>query len=93
MFASRLRYELDAAAEVRCAMREFAAAYGEGSHWHSGWRWQKLRVAAARVGFAGDGDSHRAINDCRATRAVWRYLRDPTERAKRDAQTRDTEWT
>jgi DNA polymerase-3 subunit epsilon len=69
-----LRYELDAAAEVRCAMREFAAVYGEWSYRHGGWRWQKLHVAAAHVGFAWDGASHRAINDCRATRAVWRYL-------------------
>jgi DNA polymerase III epsilon subunit-like protein len=26
-------------------------------------------------------DSHRAINDCRATRAVWRYLRRPAARS------------
>lgn len=76
-----LRYELDAAAEVRCAMREFAAVYGEWSYRHGGWRWQKLHVAAAHVGFTWDGDSHRAINDCRATRAVWRYLRRPAARS------------
>ena len=72
--AGFLRYELDAAAEVRCAMREFAAVYGEWSARHGGWRWQKLHIAAAHVGFAWDGASYRAINDCRATRAVWRYL-------------------
>jgi len=55
-------------------MREFAAVYGECSHRHGGWRWQKLHVAAAHFGFVWDGDSHRAINDCWATRAVWRFL-------------------
>jgi DNA polymerase III subunit epsilon len=91
--AGFLRFELEASAEVRCAMREFAEVVGEWSDWHGSYRWQKLHVAAAYVGFDWDGASHRAINDCQATRAVWRYLRDPTERAKRDARTRDTEWT
>lgn len=79
--AGFLRYELDAAAEVRCAMREFAAVYGEWSDRHGGWHWQKLHVAAAHVGFTWDGDSHRAINDCRATRAVWRFLCRPSARS------------
>jgi DNA polymerase-3 subunit epsilon len=79
--AGFLRYDLDAAAEVRCAMLEFAAVYGEWSARHGGWHWQKLHVAAAHVGFAWDGDSHRAINDCRATRAVWHYLRRSAARA------------
>jgi DNA polymerase-3 subunit epsilon len=79
--AGFLRDELDTAAEVRCAMREFAAAYGEWSGWHGSWRWQKLHVAAAHVGFAWNGDSHRAINDCRATRAVWQYLRGSAGRS------------
>ena len=79
--AGFLRYELDAAAEVQCSMREFAAVYGEWSARHGGWRWQKLHVAVAHVGFAWDGDSHRAVNDCLATRAVWHYLRRSAARA------------
>jgi DNA polymerase-3 subunit epsilon len=59
----------------------------KGSKRHRSYRWQKLQVAAAHVGFDWDGASHCAINDCQATRAVWRHLRDPTERAKRDART------
>lgn len=79
--AGLLRYELDAAAEVRCAMRELAAVYSEWSDRRRGWRWQKLHVAAGHVGFAWDGDSHRAVNDCRTTRALWRYLRRPAARS------------
>ena len=79
--ASFLRYELDAATEIRCALRELAAVYGERSHRHGGWRWQKLHIAASHVGFAWDGTSHRAINDCRATWAVWHYLRRSAVRA------------
>jgi len=79
--APRHGLELGGAAEVRCAMRQFAAVYREWSGWHCDWRWQKLHVAAAHVGFAWDGAGHRAINDCRATSAVWRYLRPSTVRA------------
>jgi DNA polymerase-3 subunit epsilon len=68
---------LDGAAEVRCAMREFAEAFGERNAWRGGWRWQKLAVAATHVGFAWPGTAHRAIHDCAATRAVWHWLRDP----------------
>jgi DNA polymerase III subunit epsilon len=83
-----LRFELEVSAEVRCAMREFAEVLGEWSHWHGNYRWQKLHAAAAYVGFEWDGTSHRAINDCQATRAVWRYLRDPAERARINAKLR-----
>ncbi len=89
--AGFLRFELNASAEVRCAMREFAEVFGEWSDWYGSYRWQKLHVAAAYVGFDWDGASHRAINDCQATRAVWRYLRDPAERSRIDARTRDTD--
>jgi hypothetical protein len=57
--AGFLRFELDASAEVRCAMREFAEVFGEWSDWHGSYRWQKLHVAAAYVGFDWDGASHR----------------------------------
>jgi len=72
--AGFLRFELEASAGVRCAMREFAEVFGEWSNWHGNYRWQKLDIAAAYVGFDWDGASHRAINDYQATRAVWRYL-------------------
>ncbi|MCY4313511.1 MAG: 3'-5' exonuclease [Gammaproteobacteria bacterium] len=34
---------------------------------------QKLEIAAAEVGYSFVG-AHRALADCRATRAVWNYL-------------------
>lgn len=77
--------ELAPAAEIRCAMREFAEVYGEWSEEHQTWRWQRLHVAAAYVGFEWPGAAHRAIHDCAATRAVWRYLVDPAERSRVDA--------
>ncbi len=80
-----LRPELEATAEIRCAMRGFAEVYGEWSAEHGNWQWQRLHVAAAYVGFQWSGHSHRAIHDCAATRAVWRYLTDPTERSRIDA--------
>jgi DNA polymerase-3 subunit epsilon len=85
--AGFLRFELEASAEVRCAMRELAEVFGEWSDWHGSYRWQKLNVAAAYVGFDWDGASHRAINDCQATRAVWRCLagRRRTENLVRQA--------
>jgi DNA polymerase-3 subunit epsilon len=89
--ASFLRPELGISAGVRCAMREFAEAFGEWSDWHGNWRWQKLLVAADYVGFDWGGASHRAINDAQATRAVWRYLIDPEERHRVDALHREAE--
>ncbi len=75
-----LREELAGAREVVCAMRAFAEAYGEWSERHGSWRYHKLTFAAQHVGYRGDGTTHRAIADCRATRAVWHWLiaRDQT---------------
>jgi hypothetical protein len=47
--AGFLRYELDAAAEVRCAMREFAAVYGEWSHRHGGSRWHRRLLSSLLI--------------------------------------------
>jgi len=84
--AGFLRPELAAAAEIRCAMREFAEAYGEWSAYHGSWHWQRLHVAAAYVGFRWPGNSHRAIHDCAATRAVWWYLMDRAGRSWSDTK-------
>lgn len=73
--AAFLGNTLEGAAEISCAMRAFAEAFGEWSDEHRGWRWQNLGVAAAYVGFAWPGPAHRAIHDCQATRAVWRWIR------------------
>jgi DNA polymerase III epsilon subunit-like protein len=85
-FDSRfLPRELAGAAAIRCCMLAFAEHDGEWSEWHGNYRWQKLSTAAASVRFAWPGQAHRAINDCMATRAVWRYLREPDERARVEA--------
>lgn len=68
--------ELAAASEVVCAMRLFAEAFGEWDDRRGSWHWQKLHVAAAHVGFSWPGSAHRAIHDCAAARAVWRWLQD-----------------
>jgi DNA polymerase-3 subunit epsilon len=84
--AGFLHAELRGAAAVRCAMLAFAEVCGEWSDWHGDDRWQKLRVAAAHVGHQWSGTAaHWAIRDCAATRAVWRYCTDPTERGRIDA--------
>ena len=72
--AGFLSAELEGAAGIHCAMRPFAEAFGEWSPEYDEWHWQRLHVAAAHVGFQWPGDSHRAINDCQATRAVWHWL-------------------
>jgi DNA polymerase III subunit epsilon len=71
---------LEGAAEIGCAMRAFAEAFGEWSDEHGGWRWQNLGVAAAHVGFVWPGPAHRAIHDCQATRAIWHWLSDRANR-------------
>ena len=86
--AGFLPAELEGAAGIHCAMRPFAEAFGEWSPEYDEWHWQRLHVAAAHVGFRWPGESHRAINDCQATRAVWHWLAPQpvpaAERAHRD---------
>jgi DNA polymerase III subunit epsilon len=72
--AGFLAAELAAAGEVVCAMRPFAEAFGEWDDRRGSWRWQKLHVAAAHVGFVWPGSAHRAIHDCAAARAVWHWI-------------------
>lgn len=76
-----LRTELAVAANLQCAMRAFAEVYGEPRSYR-GYRWQKLQVAAAYIGYEWPGSAHRAIHDCQATRAIWHWLqRQPTPSA------------
>jgi DNA polymerase-3 subunit epsilon len=76
-----LRRELEASTEIRCAMLAFFRVFGQWSCYHNGWRWQRLHVAAAHVGFRWRGSRHRAIHYCAATRAVWRHLTEQTRGA------------
>jgi DNA polymerase-3 subunit epsilon len=76
-----LASELRTAAEIEYAMLAFAEVYGEWNPYYEDWRWQRLYVAAAHVGFEWPGSSHRAIHDCAATRAVWRYIGNRRPRA------------
>jgi len=57
--------ELEEAAEVRCAMREFA-------DWNKS-KWINLVNATKIVGYAWEG-AHRALADTKALRAVWHFL-------------------
>ena len=59
--------ELEEAAEVRCAMREFA-------DWNKS-KWINLGNATKIVGYEWEG-AHRALADTLALRAVWRFLQD-----------------
>ena len=59
--------ELEEAAEVRCAMREFA-------DWNKS-KWINLGNATKIVGYEWEG-AHRALADTKALRAVWRFIQD-----------------
>lgn len=55
-----------------CAMEAYAAYWGDWSYYHQSYRWQKLAVAAARMGYTYH--EHIALEDCRATLAVMRGM-------------------
>ena len=57
--------ELEEAAEVRCAMREFA-------DWNKS-KWINLVNATKIVGYEWEG-AHRALADTKALRAVWKHI-------------------
>ncbi|MEA3642265.1 MAG: 3'-5' exonuclease [Lamprobacter sp.] len=84
-----LRAELATAASTHCAMRAFAEVYGEPRSYR-GYRWQKLQVAAAYIGYAWPGSAHRAIHDCQATRAIWHWLQQQPEPATAPPGSSDT---
>lgn len=55
------------AQRIDCAMRRYSEAIGVS-------RWQKLDVAAHRVGHVWSGAAHRAKADALACRSVWAWL-------------------
>lgn len=66
--------QLGCAAQVSCAMLQFARIYGERSPRYNSYRWQKLTHAAAHIGYRWEGQAHRALADAKAARAVWRWM-------------------
>jgi len=66
--------QLRCAAQVSCAMLQFARIYGERSSRYNSYRWQKLTRAAEHIGYRWEGQAHRALADAKAARAVWRWM-------------------
>lgn len=62
------------AQRIDCAMRRYSEAIGVG-------RWQKLDVAAHKVGHVWSGAAHRAKADALACRSVWNWLEQRLGRA------------
>lgn len=60
-------------------MLDFARVYGEWDDYHGDYKWQKLIVAAAHIGYSWQGNAHDSLADCRAAAAVWRWLRDSSQ--------------
>ncbi len=69
-----LHRPLRRAASVHCCMLRYAEFKGDWSDSHNGYRWHKLTSAARDIGYRFEGDAHRALADCRATRAVWQHM-------------------
>ena len=65
-FDSKFLPELEDAAEIKCAMREFA-------DWNKS-RWKSLTNATQIIGYEWEG-AHRALADTKALRAVWKVIR------------------
>lgn len=79
---------LDSARSVQCCMEAWSEYVNEWDHRHGHLRWHRLSVAAAAVQFEWPGNSHRALADSLACRAVWRYLHSPAERERVDILSR-----
>ena len=65
---------LEAAALVHCCMLQYAKFKGDWNEYHNNYRWHKLTDAAKHIGYRFEGDAHRALADCKATRAVWQHM-------------------
>ena len=62
------------AGAVYCCMLRYAKFKGDWNEYYNDYRWHKLTVAARHIGYRFDGDPHRALADCQATRAVWQHM-------------------
>ncbi|MEA1053424.1 3'-5' exonuclease [Lamprobacter modestohalophilus] len=69
-----LRVELEQAAAVHGAMDAFAEIHGTPSTPQGGYCRKPLQIAAAHVGFAWPGITHRTIHNAQAIRAIWHWL-------------------
>lgn len=74
----------EVAAEVHCCMLAFSKHYGEWNDYYGNYRWQRLGTAAEYV-LHELREAHDAVADAQACCAVYRYLNDPSERARVDA--------
>ena len=59
-----------------CAMKAYAAFYGQANERDGRYKWQKLTKAADRCRVAVDGQAHRALADCKMTLGVIRAMAD-----------------
>ncbi|WP_255417053.1 3'-5' exonuclease [Photorhabdus sp. CRCIA-P01] len=82
---------LSSAKSVHCCMFVWSNHIGEWSEYHGDYLWHKLVDAADSVHFELTGETHRALSDALACRAVWLYLTDIHERQRVDAITREKE--
>lgn len=57
-----------------CAMKDYAEEIGDWNDYRNDFKWHKLTAAAAHVGHVWEGQAHRALADCQATRSVWHWL-------------------
>ena len=74
-FDSRFLPELlQKAAIVHCCMKRYAKFKSDWNDYHNDYRWHKLTDAARQIGYRYESNAHRALADCRATRAVWQHL-------------------
>ena len=62
------------AGAVYCCMLRYAKFKGDWNEYYNDYRWHKLTVAARHIGYRFEGDAHRALADCQATRAVWQHM-------------------
>jgi len=57
-----------------CAMEAYARYYGDYSSYWNDFRWQSLTAAVCQCNLQISGETHRALGDCEATRALILYL-------------------
>ena len=62
--------------QITDVMKMFAPLYGQWSEEHHNYKWQKLTICAAYLGYDwGEYPAHDALNDCQATLYCWKQLK------------------
>ena len=76
-FLKHYGIQFDEDQKIQDVMADYAVVNGEYSEYHGDFKWQKLTVCAADLGYDWErGRAHNSLDDCYATLYCWKKLQE-----------------